>query len=316
MDDRRDALTADQAARLWSRAAELQDRARMEAERLAAESASGAGDPQAISPDIAREAAVESGIDGRYVDQALRQVSVDRELDTRASATRWARALRANDGTLSERIHLDASPDAVHAAAASVAQSAPFSLELLDVLQPDRSAAACLYEVPEDDQKNGTFRYRVRSVSDVRRVAIIVSPSPDGGADLEVYSRLDNSLLVNGIALRALQGVGAALGAGVGFALGALAARIAGLDAATVGSVLRGAVGVLTGLGAGALTGGAFRALYRLGLTRVRESFRKLLVAVRMQTDTDNRRLDAPTRTRPPPPPGSLSPNLSPRPRR
>jgi len=290
MSDRHDALSEDQANHLWARAAELQERARTDAVRLADETRAEFDDLRAvISADVAREAAVESGIDGRFVDQALRQVRMDGKLDTRASAARWARALGISDETLSERIHLDVSPSAAEAAVTSVVQATPFSLELLDVIDLDRNARACLYEVSENDDKSSPFRYHVRSVSDVRRVVIIVSRSPDDGADLELYCRLDNSVLVNGIAVRALQAVGAALGVGIGLALGALVIRLAGLEPTSMVSLLRGAFGVLAGIGAGVFAGHAFRGFYRHGLKRVRDSFRKLLVAVRMRAAPDRR---------------------------
>lgn len=251
--------------------------------------ASEPGDEPAVSIDIAREAAVQSGIDGRYVDQALRQLRVDRDLDSRASATRWARALRETDGSLSERMHLGAPPSEAKAAVTTVAQSAPFAMELANLVELERNAGAYVYEVPEGGGERGTFHYQVRSISDVKRIAVMVSPAPDGGTEVELYCKLDNSVLINGIALRIFQAIGVGLGAGLGGALAALIGRIAGLEPSTVMSVVEGALVVGVGLGAGALTGRAFRALYRRGLTKVRDSFRKLLLAVKMRIDNENR---------------------------
>jgi hypothetical protein len=286
MDERQDSLTEDQARSLWSRAAELQQRA---AEAVAPTIGDEPGGEPTVSLDIAREAAVQSGIDGRYVDQALRQVRMDQELDSRAGATRWARALRASDGTLSERIHLDAPPAEVKNAVAAVAQSAPFAVELLNVLEPDQNASAYVYEVPEGSGGSGTFHHQVRDMSDVKRVAIIVSASPEGGADVELYCKLDNSVLVNGIALRVFQAVGVGLGAGLGGALASLIGRMTGLDSTVTLPMIQGAIAVVCGLGAGALTGRAYRVFYRRGLAKVRESFRKMLLTVRMRIDNDKR---------------------------
>lgn len=129
-------------------------------------------------------------------------------------------------------------------------------------------------------------------MSDVKRIAVMVSPAPDGGTEVELYCKLDNSVLINGIALRIFQTIGVGLGAGLGGALAALIGRIAGLEPSTVMSVVEGALVVGIGLGAGALTGRAYRAFYRRGLAKVRESFRKLLLAVRMRIDSQERRVD------------------------
>ena len=297
MDEREDALTEAQARSLWSRAADLQERARAEAERVA-EGASpaigdGAHEESTVSLNIAREAAIQSGIDGRYVDRALIQVRVDQELDTRATASWWARALRASDGTLSEPLHVEAPPSEVREAATAVAQSSPFAVELVDVLEPGPDATAYVYEVPEDTGKSGTFQYQVRAMSDVRRVALIVVPATEGGTDVELYCRLDNSVLINGIALRVIQTIAAAAGAGMGLALAALFVRLLGLEPTAVVSVLEGALGAIAALGAGTLAARAYRAFYRRQLRRTRESFRKLLLALRMRIDTTREHTDS-----------------------
>lgn len=283
-----DDLTEDQAKRLWARAAELQEHARTQAQRLAEESAASpparSGDELTVSLDVAREAAVESGIDARYVDQALRQVRLERELDTRSSAAGWARALRTSERAVSERITVAGPPSAATSPLASVAESAPFQLDLLDVVELDNGASAYVYDVRGEGEP-GSFRYQVRDFSDITRVAAMVAPSADGGTEIEVYCTLDNSVRVHGIALRILQAVGGALGVGLGVAVAALLSRITGLEPGTATAVLQTVLGVTFGIGTAALTGRTFRSIYRRGLTNVRDSFRKLLMAVRMRIE-------------------------------
>ena len=294
---RKESLTEAQAHDLWSRAADLQASAEKEAERIAAGTSDisddVAGDRSQVSLEIAREAAVHSGIDGRYVDQALRELRVDRKLDNRAGARRWIRALRAKNGTIAERYSFASQPAEVRDAVVSVAQSTPFALELVDVMEPGCDTTAYVYEVPGEGKGGGTFHHQVRSMSDVKRVAIMVVPNSKGGTDAEFYCRLDNSVLINGIALRIIQAIGAAAGVGVGFALIGLLARITGLDAPTAVSILRGALATFMGLGMGTLTGKACRAFYQRQLTKVRMSFRKLLLAAKSRLDTGRRQSES-----------------------
>ena len=287
-------LSENEAHELWQRASELQERERQMAQSQAdgsalLPSAAADGDPNAISADIARQAAIESGIDARFVDAAQLQLSADSHLDD--AARREKRGGASSSGpfgiaerVINERIALPSGSAETRAAAMQILSNDTYSSELVEVIEPNDRQMALVYEIPAKMLEEGSFNYTVRQVAEVTRFAVTISKLDDDSSEIGVYARMDRSVRVNAIAMRVIQAA-AGVGAGVGgFVLGtSLVAGSAGL----IAGLLPAALAVLMGGGVAAGIGALFRASYRKAHGKVREAFKRVLTAVRIAVRTE-----------------------------
>ncbi|MFW5688223.1 MAG: hypothetical protein ACOC1U_01525 [Spirochaetota bacterium] len=287
---RRD-LTQQQAAELWARAAALQEEARRGAEdAIEARDDGHPTDAEAgtVSMEIARQAAVESGIDERFVASATFELAVKPHLDRAGKPSLWAKALDVAELVVTERTIVPASLSSVRAAVSNVMASDSFQCDPVEIVTPDDDHISLVYEVPMNIKSvfsEGSFHYQVRSTSEVRRLAVLITRLDDGQSELAVHATLDRSLRTNGIAMRVIQAI-TGVGAAVGAAFGASELlNVAGLSGGPLAAVLTGLVAAGVAGGVAAIVGRLFRLAYRSAHQKLRESFRKVLTAVRMRAE-------------------------------
>lgn len=289
-------LTESEAQALWARAAELQETSRREAREHANDvllPASGADGPDAVSADIARQAAIESGIDARFVDAAQLQLASDRFLDDadRRNAGRayGTRALQFAEQAVTERVVVEATPGQARSAAVTVLATESFASDLIEVLDQSRDRMALVYEIPVNIKaliQEGSFHYQIRQAAEIKRFSLLINRLDDTRSEVIVYARLDRSIRVNAIALRAVQAfAGAGAGVGGGFGASALAGLLGA--AGTAAGIITGVGAVAVGLAALAGAGALYRHSYRKVYGTVREGFRRLLTAIKVGISTE-----------------------------
>ncbi len=284
----RQELTSEEAAALWARAAELQEAARRAASKqteqardsLAASSAS-------VSYEIARQAAVESGIDERFVESAAMLLAVEPHLDTSSIANWAARSLGFADHTLAERVVVQSPVGDVRQAIAAVTGTDSFQSDPVEIVSEDHGHVALVYEVAQNLKvlfNEDSFHYQVRQSAEVKRYAVVLMALDDESCEITVHVSLDRALATHAGVMRAVQaagGIGAAVGAG--FGANAIVGAI-GL-AGALGPVLIGVIVAGAGVGAVALFGTVVRFAFRKATQKLRSSFRKFLTAVRMRLE-------------------------------
>lgn len=292
MDSTKRGLSEQEAAELWARAARLQDEERRRAEDTARDAgrteAPGGLATDALPYEVAKQAAVESGIDERFIDSASFLLAVEPHLDHDPKAARSAKALGYSEETITERLIVPADLARVSVAVNEVTAGETFRSDPVEIVEPDGSRRALIYEVPvkiENMLTSDSFSYQVRSSAEVKRYAVLIRQIDDARCEVAVHCTLDRSLRVNGIVLRAIQAVIGASGAGVG---AAVAAGIfgEGLGLGVTGLSIAIAL-TATGLGLGGFVGmGAIiRRAYRKAGENLHAWFRKLLTAVRMRCE-------------------------------
>ena len=276
-------LSKEQAAELWARAAELQEKARRQDQDTSLSLP--VADPESISADVARHAAVESGIDARFVDSAALQLAVEPHLDQRPASGRTSTALGVYDTTLTERAIVKESVQSIRATVADVTESDAFSSDPVEIIEHGESVAL-VYEVPmnlKNMLNENSFHYQVHSTSEVRRYAVLITPHGEASSEVSVHCTLHRSIRANAIAMRFIQAF-AGGGAGVGGAfLTSLLTRSMGLSGTGLGSAIVGVAAAAFAITVGALAGRGYRAVYRKAHEKLRGSFRKLLTALRMR---------------------------------
>lgn len=287
-----DALSESEASDLWERAARLQQEAQKQADQQMRDALPNPEHPDAVSYDVALQAALESGIDEAHVRQAALEMRLQPQLDSQPVAQWHVKALGFAEKTVSERVRVSAPVSSVRAVIGQVVGGTSFESEPVDIVEFDERTTALVYEVPTAPTAHKasvwqgfdteSFHYRVRSVAEIKRYAIILSEQDDGGTEITVHTSLDRSVRVNAIALRIIQAIAVPIAAGVGaLAAGILVSSFApGLVA---GPVLVGLAGAAAGIGAGFGITALYRRAYNKAYRRVKESFRKLLTSVRMQ---------------------------------
>jgi hypothetical protein len=284
------ALSESEAAELWDRAARLQQEAQKQADKQVHDALPDPEHPEAVSYDVALQAALESGIDEAHVKQAALEMRLAAHLDRQAVSPRHVKALGFAEKTVSERVRISASPASVRAAIGQVVSSPAFESEPVDIVEFDEQTTALVYEVPQklraallEDSSSGSFHYHVRAAAEIKRYAVIVSQQDDGGTEITVHTSLDRSVRVNAIALRIIQAIAIPMAAGaVALGTGVLISSFA--PGLVIGPVLVGLAGAASGIGAGFGITALYRRAYNKAYRRVRESFRKLLTSVRMQS--------------------------------
>lgn len=281
-------LSEEQAANLWKRAAELEERAREQAEaelRRDPDLLPG-GMPGEVSWATARQAAVEAGIAGRMVDRAALELAAEGNLDPDTASPR-ARALLGATHTTFTMTRVFAAPLAdLRRAIDAVTDTPAYTASLVELIEQDSTHAALVYEIPaalETAAEAGTFHYQVRAVAEIKRFALLLSETEDHKTEVTVQVALGRSIRVNAIALRLIRTLGGAgVGAGAGFAASALvgASALAGGPAAPI---IVGAALAAGALGPAALVTRLYRRAYDNAYRKLDDAFGRLLTAVRVK---------------------------------
>lgn len=286
-------LSEEMAARLWERAAELQAEAAQRAEkasRLAAESDISVPDTSGYALDHVRQAAVEAGISGEFVDAALAEVTAqdaiglkeDSVLDRVAS-----RLLGPGPDFLEVRRIMAATPEAVYETMQRMLPSAPYNLTVRDIQGDVLAGGVMIFDVPAITPLNYTpFEYEM-SHPGIRQLMISLHPVEGGSCEVVVRGSLRAGRRIAGGIFGAVTGVatgGGAVAAGIG--LGMAVGFGLGLGALAMVPV----VGGLALLGGGALGGTSrflFRKLYAYALGRGRRALEGLLSTLNVSVISD-----------------------------
>jgi len=262
-------LTDEEAAQVWSKAAELQADAGKQVESPQREGE----EPHLPSDGYAlthvREAAHEAGIAGEYVEAALVHLRAERSLAGHRKGHPLARKLLNDppDAIVVQRV-FDATPEDVFSAMQEVFPTEPFRLTLTDDVGDPLDGGALIFDLP--GMKNAFERGFAFDMADAGLKQVFVSlrpkdePTPSCEITLEspvTSEKLGGVLVV----------VAATLGGGVG--LGGLGALGLAIGLGPVGAV----VGVVLGAGLGIK---GFRALYSASMRRSRKALEGLVGAV------------------------------------
>ena len=285
-----DALSESEASELWDRAARLQQETQKHADEQVGNAVASTVNPDAVSYDVALQAALESGIDGTHVRQAMLEMRLAPQLDRQVVASWHVKALGFAEKTVSERVRVSAHASSVRSAIGHVVSSPAFESEPVDIVEFDDHTTALVYEVPQklkvallEDSSGTSFHYHVRSVAEIKRYAIIISEQDDGGTEVTVHTSLDRSVRVNAIALRIIQAIAVPVAAAAG-ALGAGILVSSFAPGLVIGPVLVGLAAAAAAIGAGFGITAWYRRAYNKAFKRVKESFHKMLTSLRMQT--------------------------------
>ena len=262
-------LTDEEAARVWSRAAELQADAGKQVKSPQHERE----DPRLPSDGYAlthvREAAHEAGIAGEYVEAALVHLRAERNLAGHSKGHPLARKLLNNppDAIIVQRV-LEATPEDVFSAMQDVFPAEPFRLTLTDDLGDPLNGGALIFDLPR--MKSAFERGFAFDMTDAGLKQVFVSLRPKDGptpsCEITLQSPVTSQRLGGGLVV-----VAATLGGGIG--LGGLGALGLAIGLGPVGAI----AGVVLGAGLGTK---GFRALYSGSMRRSRKALEGLVGAV------------------------------------
>lgn len=268
-----DHLTADEATRVWERAARLQ-----------AEAGSGdssrreEGHPTPV-PGFAltqvRAAALEAGIASEYVEAALAMLQAERLHPAATGGRPLARKFLGNppDSLLARR-RIEASPDAVLQAMEAVLPGDPYRLVLVDRRADPLDGGAFVFDVPGMGSPfDRGFAYAMYE-SGIRQLSVAIQrlPGSEPACEVTVHGAVTSQttgMVVGGL----LTTLGGALGTTVFALIGAATGIVPIVVAAGVGGMVVG----------GGLTLKGFRALYRRALGIGHRALEGLLNAVAVQ---------------------------------
>lgn len=289
MSDEREFLSEEEAARLWSRAAQLQAEAAQRAELALGPGSESAGDDEsAPESGYALEhvvaAASEAGIGPEYLEAALVELRTQRALGDAGSARVWRTSrllLGSREDAVSARRVVRADVQSVLAAMEAVLPADPYKLVLRDRKGDPTRGGVLVFDIPGAGltgiEKGGFVGDA--SWANFRQVYATVTPRAlePGTSEMVVRAPVAWAMNLNASVaaafLTAGSGVGIAVGAAGAVAIGTIAT---GGVATVLGAVCIAAVG---GVGAlGSLRG--FRAIYRYALHRGENALEGLLSAV------------------------------------
>lgn len=288
-------LTEEEATRLWKRAAELQAEAARRAELLPAGTSpddGAAADAKEDAPGYAlehvRQAAVEAGIDGTFVDAALADLRAERALGEGRRGRGFAyRFLGRPADAVTARRTIQASVPAVLEAMERVMPREAFGLVLRDRIGDPAEGGVMVFDIPGAGFSGAGQASFVGAASyaDFRQVHATVVAVGDA-TEVTLRGPVAWARPLNA-------GIGAVidvLGAGLGMALGsgAAAGAAAGLTALGLAAAAPWAAATLVVAGvAGGATGGhnLFRRLYRHGLSKGEAALESLLGAIAMEAE-------------------------------
>jgi hypothetical protein len=290
-----EALSQDDARRLWERAAQIQAEALRRAEAASVEEAAqGLGREAPTSPSDGyalthvRAAAIEAGIGERFVDAALADLRAEQALGVRRKAG-WARRFVGNppDAITVSRV-VNAPVAQVLAAMESVMPARPFDLVLRDKRGDPASGGLLIFDIPgagaPGAQESG-FARQAKTV-DLRQVYASVQPLGDSACEVTLRGPIAQAF---GMTALVATGITAS-GGGIGFGLGSgLAAVLAG-TAATMGlgslAAVVAVIAVVSGIGTGAGVGHfAFRKVYQYALDTGERGLSSVMGAIAMEAE-------------------------------
>ena len=263
-----DKLSADEAARVWGHAAQLQAEASGQTAAGENEDQAGLPAPTGYSLEQVRSAAAEVGIASEFVETALADIRLRRAVPATARGHRFARRFLADPpDTLTAYRVVDASPEDVLEAMRTVLPAEPFRLALTDQRGAPLEGGVLVFDIP--GQKNPFERGFVFDTREagLRQVFISLRAGADESTcEITAQSPVTSQNLGAGVGL-----VLSALGGGVGFGVIGALGLVVGLG--PVGAV----GGVLLGGGLGMK---GFRALYASALRRAEAALEGMLGAV------------------------------------
>ena len=282
-------LSAEAAAAIWARAAQLQSEAAQRLDErsraLTANAATEGQDPESFSLADVRAAASEVGISAEFVALAINELSSDPagslppEQDEKAT-----RFLGTADRSLELSRTIDRPVVEVYNALLRVLPAHPWLMSLRDVSGDPLAGGAMIFTLPVFSMTATTqsvpLAYYGYSV-DVTQVQLMLRPVPGLNAEsCEVLLRagLHRSVRRNFRFGRWSAGVAGVMGGGVVMLIGAGAM---GLGAAVV---------ALPAMAAGALVGGGaalgYKASYRYYLRKLTDTFTEMLSTIAAHTKT------------------------------
>lgn len=294
MPDEREYLTDEEAARLWKRAAQLQEDDARESDAHAARQTPGdlaqaatAGEGYALAH--VRSAAIEAGIGAQFVDTALADLRAEQALPSRARGpgSRLARVILGGpEDAVTVRRVVKASSADVLAALEVVLPVAPYNLTLRDQQGDPTAGGILVFDIlgaSFTGQAGGGFAGEA-SWADFRQVLVSLRDLQTDPASVEVTVRAPVAwafgINAGFCGLFTVLGGGAGLGLGSAGAAGvaALAAAL-GLTGAAVGVL---AALVVTGgvVGGGLASTRLYRTLYRYAVGKGRTALEGLLAAL------------------------------------
>jgi hypothetical protein len=262
-----DALSEEEASRLWERAAQLQAEAagRVDAPEVDDDAMHSSG----YELTHVRSAALEAGIADEFVEVALAELRAERTLSKVEKGHPLARRfLNQPPNTISVRRILEATPQEVLSAMKAVFPEEPFRLTLTDQQGDPHNRGVLVFDIP--GMRNPFQRGFALEVREVGLRQLFVSLHPMEGStsscEIAVHSPITSHNIAFGLGM-----FGTTLAGGAGFAaLGALGLTLGIGPVAAVGGVLLGA-----GLGAK-----GFRAMYGFAVRRARRALDGLVGTV------------------------------------
>ena len=264
-----DILSEDEAARVWTRAAELQ--AHADGSVTAAEVD---GDDTGL-PSVGyglthvRSAAHEAGIAPEFVEVALADLRVERALPKVKKGDALARRFLNNPpDTIALRRVVEAAPEEVFSAMQAVFPEEPFRLTLTDQQGDPLDGGLLVFDLPgvKNPFEQG-FAFETTEAG-LRQVFVSLRPvqGTTNSSEITLHSPATLHRLGFGLGI-----IAAILGGGAGY--GALGALGLAVGIGPVGAV----AGVLLGAGLGVK---GFRAIYAFAMRRARKALEGLVGAV------------------------------------
>lgn len=279
MTESNQALSPDQAAAVWRRAAQLQAEAAQRLDErsraLAVRGEPAGADPHDFTPDEVRAAALEAGISPEFVALALAEAGAEDEAALSPAGDRAAtRYLGVAQRSLEVSRTIERPAAVVYEAMQRVLPGHPWYLGLLDITGDPLAGGILVFDVPQYSAGNmNPFAYHATTV-DVKQLQVMLRPVPGRGGEaceLVVSSGLTRSVRRNLKAGGWLAGIFGMLGGGAGAGIGAAAGLAGGVLALPVvaGAALIG----------GAMVGG-HRAMYRYSLRKLTAELERLVQGV------------------------------------
>ncbi len=274
-----------EAREVWKRAARLQSETSHEAEAGRSEELA-MGPPEGLEVRHVRDAAVEAGIEARFVDAALADVMAERSLPVvtkdRTMAARFFGGLLDNVET---RRTIKAPPSEALSTIIEVFPRDPYRLALSDRVGDPLDSGTLVFDIQGIGALQKPWLAKEVSMSAVRQVYVSLRGIEGATPTCEVTLRgpiawSHNTGLAHGLAASAVGGGagGAAFGAGAAALVGGLIASPLGIAAVAVSSAL----GLVTGASAGRK---GYRVYCAYGIERARRALEKVLLAVAVQAE-------------------------------
>lgn len=273
-------LTEEEARRLWARAAQLQEEARL---RAAAEQVpvpvEDGRTPSGYALEHVREAAAEAGIDGRFLDEAFDEVRAGIRVAGPGLDKHITRFLGPGDRVLEARRVIRAPVDVVLDAIYTVFTSDQSKLILLDQAGGHPlDGGALVFKAAGYDHT--TPLGSAVMWSDIKEFIVRVREVDGGSTEVEIRCPLEHSRKMNfgvGALLNSFvaMGGGGAAGAGLTALGGAFPLVLGGAAVAGVASWLLGKRG--------------YRAVYRYALGKGRDGMQALLGQLAVYVETRSR---------------------------